>query len=88
MTPLQMAMVAGAIGNGGVVMKPFLLDQVVSPAGRTVVTTKAQELGRAVSRETAAAVTPGMVAAARWPMWPTGSTALHPRVSGGRSVPC
>ena len=62
-TPLQMAMVAGAIGHGGVVMKPFLLDRVVSPTGRTVVTTKPDELGRAVSRETAAAVTQGMVAA-------------------------
>jgi peptidoglycan glycosyltransferase len=64
-TPLQMAMLAGAIGNGGVVMKPHLLEQVVSPTGGVVVTTKPQELGRAVSPDTAAAITEGMMAAVR-----------------------
>ena len=62
-TPLQMAMLAGAIGHGGVVMKPHLVERVVSPTGRIVVTTRPQELGRAVSRETAAAITEGMAAA-------------------------
>jgi peptidoglycan glycosyltransferase len=62
-TPLQMAMVAGAIGHGGVVMKPHFVERVVSPTGRVIVTTKPDELGRAVSRDTAAAITAGMVAA-------------------------
>jgi peptidoglycan glycosyltransferase len=35
-TPLQMAMVASAIGNGGTLMKPHLTDRIVDPDGRTV----------------------------------------------------
>jgi peptidoglycan glycosyltransferase len=75
-TPLQMAMLAGTIGNGGVVMKPFLVDRVVSPSGRIVVTTRSQELGRAVSRGTAAAVTEGMVAAVQ------AGTSTHAQIAG------
>lgn len=30
-TPLQMAMVAAGIANGGVVMKPYLVDEILSP---------------------------------------------------------
>ena len=75
-TPLQMAMVAGAIGHGGVVMKPFLVDHVASPTGRVIATTRPQELGRAVSRNTAAAVTQGMVAAVQ------GGTSTRAQISG------
>jgi penicillin-binding protein A len=64
-TPLQMAMVAAAIANGGMVMKPFLVDRVVSPSGRSVATTSPQRLGRAISAGTASAVTEGMLAAVR-----------------------
>src|SRR5204863_399788 len=32
-TPLQMAMVASAIGNGGRLMEPRLVDRVVAPDG-------------------------------------------------------
>jgi peptidoglycan glycosyltransferase len=52
-TPLQMAMVAGAIANGGIVMRPTLVDRVVGPGGRTISTTKPQQDGRAVSPEVA-----------------------------------
>jgi peptidoglycan glycosyltransferase len=34
-TPLQMAMVAAAVGNGGKLMKPHLVDRVVRKDGRT-----------------------------------------------------
>jgi peptidoglycan glycosyltransferase len=37
-TPLQMAMVAAAVANGGTLMKPHLTDRVVDPDGRTVKT--------------------------------------------------
>ncbi|GAC1528599.1 MAG: penicillin-binding transpeptidase domain-containing protein [Thermoleophilaceae bacterium] len=33
-TPLQMAEVAGAVGNHGVLMKPRLVDRVIAPDGR------------------------------------------------------
>ena len=35
-TPLQMAMVAGAIGFGGRLMEPQVVDKIVSPGGRVV----------------------------------------------------
>ena len=55
-TPLQMAMVAGAIANGGVVMKPYVVDRIVAPSGETVVKTKPSDVGRAVKPQTAAVV--------------------------------
>jgi peptidoglycan glycosyltransferase len=55
-TPLQMAMVAGAIANNGVVMRPFVVDRIVSPSGSIVVRAKPERLGRAVKAETAQAV--------------------------------
>lgn len=55
-TPLQMAMVAAAIANGGVVMRPYVVDRVLGPKGKTVQRTKPDELGRAVKAETAAEV--------------------------------
>ena len=56
MTPLQMAMVAGTIANDGVVMRPYVVDRIVSPSGDVVVRTKPEDLGRAVKPETAQAV--------------------------------
>ena len=38
-TPLQMAMVAAAVANGGTLMKPHLIARVVDQDGRTVRTT-------------------------------------------------
>jgi peptidoglycan glycosyltransferase len=35
-TPLQMALVAGGVANGGRVMKPYYLQEIVAPDGRTV----------------------------------------------------
>jgi peptidoglycan glycosyltransferase len=37
-TPLQMAMVAGAVANNGTMMKPTLIKQVIAPDGSTVKT--------------------------------------------------
>jgi peptidoglycan glycosyltransferase len=47
-TPLQMAMSAAAIANGGAVMKPHVVDRVIAPDGSSVVRTKREFLGRAV----------------------------------------
>jgi peptidoglycan glycosyltransferase len=52
-TPLQMAMVSGAIANDGVVMKPYLTDRVRKPDGSTLVKFKPTEYRRAVKPETA-----------------------------------
>lgn len=60
-TPLQMAMVASAIGNGGVVPRPYLVQKIVSSTGATVKVTHPGTLGRAIKRETAATLTRMMV---------------------------
>jgi peptidoglycan glycosyltransferase len=62
-TPFQMAMVAAAVANDGVLMEPHVLDRVLAPNGDTVVTVEPKRLGRSVSPATAAALTEGMKAA-------------------------
>jgi peptidoglycan glycosyltransferase len=75
-TPLQMAMVAGAIANNGVVMRPFVVDRVVSPSGSIVVRAKPERLSRAVKAETAQAVAAMMQQAVE------GGTGTAARLSG------
>ena len=48
MTPLQMAMVAGAIGNAGILMRPYVVEKIVSPRGTTVSRTEPERLDRPV----------------------------------------
>ncbi|MGN6188541.1 MAG: peptidoglycan D,D-transpeptidase FtsI family protein [Conexibacter sp.] len=55
-TPLQMAMVAAAIANGGKLMTPHLADRVVDPDGRTVDRVEPSVYSTPVSPETATAV--------------------------------
>nr|WP_246283592.1 penicillin-binding protein 2 [Nocardioides perillae] len=61
-TPLQMAMVAAGIANDGVVMKPYLVDEVTSPDLDVLERTEPTELSRATSPATAEALTEMMVA--------------------------
>jgi len=60
-TPLQMAMVAGALGNNGVEMQPYVVSRIVSPGGKTILETKPTRLGRPVSTDTATALQEMMV---------------------------
>ncbi len=53
-TPLQMALVAATIANGGVQPKPYLVQKIVAPDGSTVVKTTPQTLGRVIKPQTAA----------------------------------
>ncbi|NMX10771.1 peptidoglycan D,D-transpeptidase FtsI family protein [Mobiluncus mulieris] len=53
-TPLQMAMVAAAVANRGMVMKPYLINQDLSSDFQVVQQHAPQELGRAVSPQVAA----------------------------------
>jgi peptidoglycan glycosyltransferase len=48
-TPLQMAMVAAAVANGGVVMAPYLVAQERAPDSSVLTQASPRELGRAVS---------------------------------------
>ncbi len=64
-TPLQMAMVAGAIANGGVLMEPKVVREIRDPDGRVVRRLEPKEWKRAVSPETAASVGRMMVEVVR-----------------------
>ncbi|WP_432477881.1 peptidoglycan D,D-transpeptidase FtsI family protein [Nocardioides sp. GXQ0305] len=52
-TPLQMAMVSAGIANGGTVMRPYLVDAVLTPELDVLPRTEPSELSEAVSSETA-----------------------------------
>jgi peptidoglycan glycosyltransferase len=53
-TPLQMATVAQTIGNGGMRMKPRLVEKVLDPDGRTIDEPLPEEAERVMSEDTAA----------------------------------
>jgi peptidoglycan glycosyltransferase len=60
-SPLQLAMVAATVANGGVLMRPHLVERITSPSGKTVVRTKPEQVDRAIKTETAAALTKMML---------------------------
>jgi penicillin-binding protein A len=55
-TPLQMAMIAGAIANGGRLMRPHLVEKVTDHDGRTVRRIKPSEESKVMSEATAQAL--------------------------------
>jgi len=55
-TPLQMAMVAGAIGVGGRLVEPQAVDRIVSPGRKVLLRQRPQVIRRAVSETTADAI--------------------------------
>jgi peptidoglycan glycosyltransferase len=56
-TPLQMAMVASGIANGGVVMKPYLVAQTRAPNASVLSSAHPHELSQAVSSHVATELT-------------------------------
>lgn len=61
-SPLQMAMVMSAVANGGMLMKPYLVDEVTTPSLDSLGPTEDQELSRAMSPDTARELTKMLVA--------------------------
>lgn len=55
-TPLQMVMAFSAIANGGLLMKPFIVDRVVDEDGRVLLRNRPEMVRRVVSRTTARTV--------------------------------
>src|SRR5687767_12116746 len=53
-TPLQMAMVASAIANDGLMMQPYLVARITRPDGSVVVTQGPRAIRRALSSSIAA----------------------------------
>lgn len=60
-TPLQMAMVAQAIGNGGKMMKPYIVDSISDYGGSILKQTRPQEWKQPISSATAATMTGMMI---------------------------
>jgi peptidoglycan glycosyltransferase len=60
-TPLQMALVAATVANGGVVPRPYVVQRIVGPDGSVVSSTHPQTLGRAIKPQTAQELTQMMV---------------------------
>lgn len=60
-TPLQIAMVSAAIANGGKVMYPNVVDQVLEPSLKPISQFEAREYSQAISPATAATITQMMV---------------------------
>jgi penicillin-binding protein A len=52
-TPLQMAMVAAAVANGGMLMAPHFTDRIVDPDGRTIQTINPSVYHRVINASTA-----------------------------------
>jgi penicillin-binding protein A len=75
-TPLQMAMVAAAVANHGLLMKPYLVQRVVSPGGKTVVRAQPRPYSRVMSASTASELNAMMQAVV------TGGTGTAAQISG------
>jgi peptidoglycan glycosyltransferase len=75
-TPLQMAMVAAAVANHGLLMKPYLVQRVVSPGGKTVVRARPRPYSRVMSANTASELNAMMQAVV------TGGTGTAAQISG------
>ena len=80
-TPLQMAMVSAGIANGGTVMRPYLVDAVLTPELDVLPQTDPEELSQAVDAETATCLTDLMVYTVDQG---TASRGRHPRRRGRR----
>ncbi|MCX6338617.1 MAG: penicillin-binding protein 2 [Candidatus Aureabacteria bacterium] len=59
-TPLQMAMAVAALANGGVAMRPYIIETVKDSSGRVVKSYSPEVRGRVVSEATAAALVSAM----------------------------
>ncbi len=59
-TPLQMAEVAAAVANGGILMKPQIWSRVVDPDGRVTERLDPSRYSQPIDEETAAALTTAM----------------------------
>jgi peptidoglycan glycosyltransferase len=78
-TPLQMAMVAAGIANRGIVMKPYLVDEVLAPDLASLDKAEPEELSEAVTPQVAAQLRDMMVGVVESPIG-TGKNARIPGV--------
>jgi penicillin-binding protein A len=75
-TPLQMAMIAATVANHGLLMKPYLVQRVTSPGGKTILRAKPRPYARVMSPQTASELNAMMQAVV------TGGTGTAAQISG------
>jgi len=75
-TPVQMAMVAATVANHGVLMKPYLVQRVRAPGGKTIVNTMPHKLADVMKPEVASELNSMMQAVV------TGGTGTAAAISG------
>jgi len=75
-TPLQMAMVAATVANNGVLVRPYLVQRVVSPGGKTVTAAHPHVIARVMKPQTASELNAMMQAVV------TGGTGTAAQISG------
>ena len=80
-TPLHMAMIAGSVANGGVMMKPHVIDSTRTRNGTVMSTTAPEAWKTPMSPATAATMTQLMVGVAQ-----SGTAACCLQLNGGVSV--
>ena len=59
-TPMHMAMLAAAIANGGVMMRPYLIDEIISPNGAVLSKAEPEIWAEAITSERAKAISAWM----------------------------
>jgi penicillin-binding protein A len=77
-TPLQMAMITATVANHGKLVRPRLIERIVSPGGKTITHLKPQQLAQPIKRQTADELTHMMELAV------TGGTGTAAQISGIR----
>ena len=77
-TPLQMAMVAAAVADKGVIMRPYVVDRVTAPGGSVIDRTTPHKYRRAMKTSTAQALNEMMQAVV------TGGTGTAAQIPGIR----
>ncbi len=60
-TPMQAAMIAAAVANGGTLMKPYLVDQLLAPDLTVIDETDPEEMSEPISEQTADQLTEMML---------------------------
>lgn len=75
-TPIQMAMVAATVANDGILMRPYLVDQVRTQSGKVVTRTRPDKVRRVVSSDVARELTDMMISVV------TGGTGTAASISG------
>jgi peptidoglycan glycosyltransferase len=75
-TPLQMALVAAGVANGGTIMRPTLVDRVVAPDGKLIQRTDPDTWKEAMKPQTAAELTAMMTSVV------TGGTGTAAQIPG------